>query len=391
MADPLVMPTVAALAGGGLLFRDYLRNRMKPPEDRFMTMYGSQQWEWSNMDMTIHCAPEDDEALKAGFRERLAHRLSERAEGTALWREVVLREGKGLRFVEEDVTVDDLSRPREGTWIDFDRPGAIRVVWSHAQTDGVGLWNLLRPLFDPNPPIVPFKEVPVPPPLVPELAALPSVARRLAWRSSLRKLVDEGGALDKGLVVWDARNVRAARDLIGGPFNLVSSALCVAEVFRRHPDRRRLNVGLTAYFPFLEGRNKYAVFLCNVRRASVAGILQQMHRQTRSQLVNWGTTSAQSYALGRVPDRVFARAVGALRRKIDVLISSLPVAQNPIELAGVRCQISSHPWTLTLPYYFLLVGTRAELHVSYTSKFKHDEGFLSLENLGLGPKADPQS
>jgi len=60
MADPLLMPTVAALAGGGLLFRDYMRHRMKPPEDRFMAIYGSEQWEWSNMDLTIHCAPEDD-------------------------------------------------------------------------------------------------------------------------------------------------------------------------------------------------------------------------------------------------------------------------------------------------------------------------------------------
>lgn len=383
MVDPLVLPTVAALAGSGLLFRDYMKHRMKPPEDRFMAIFGTQQWEWSNMDMTIHCAPEDDAALKAAFKERLAAQLAARAPGTALWREVAIRDGKTLKFVEEAVTVDDLSHPRDGTWIDFERVGSIRVVWSHVQTDGVGLWNLLRPLFDPNPPIVPFTTVPIPPPIVPELAAVPSVMRRLAWRSSLRKLIPEGGELDKGLVVWDARAVRATRDKLGGPFNLVSSALCVAEVFRRHPDRRRLNVGLTAYFPFLEGRNKYAVFLCKVHRGPLSSILAQMHRQTRSQLINWGTTSTQSYALGKVPDRVFARAVSALRRKIDVLISSLPVAQNPIDLAGVRCQISSHPWTLTLPYYFLLVGTKAELHVSFTSKFTHDETFLDPSHLGF--------
>ncbi len=388
MADPILLPTVAALAGGSLLIRDYLKRRLSTPEDRFMSLFGTEQWEWSNMDMTIHCAPEDDAALKAAFCERLQARLDTEPAEMSLLREVALQTDKGLQFVESDVAVADVCRPRNGIWLDLDRVGSIRVVWSHVQTDGVGMWNLLRPLFDPNPPIVPYTEVPVPPPIVPEIAALPSVARRLTWRSSLRGQLADGASLSKGFAVWDARNVRAARELMGGAFNLVSSALVVAEVFRRHADRRNLNVGLTAYFPFLEGRNRYAVFLCRIKRGSVADILRQLHKQTRSQLVNWGTTSAQAWALGRVPDRVFAKAVSALRGKIDVLISSLPVGQDPIELAGIRCQISGHPWTLTLPYYFLIVGTRHELHVSYTSKFEQDETFLDLTGLGIAPPGE---
>lgn len=378
MPDPLLIPSIAMLSGGGLLAaRDYLRRRLRSSEDRYMAMYGKTDWNASNMDLAVHFAPESDARVKALFFERLERGLQREPETFSLLREEADVSGERLLFVErEQVSPCELQSPRMGVYFDVSKPGCIRVVWNHMQTDGVGMWGTLRTLFDENPPLVPYRDVPVPPPIIPELLALPSTARRLAWRGRLRKHLEKGDDLRRGLVVWDADVIRTLRTQHGGaPFNLLSSALAVAEVFQWHPDRRKLTVGLTAYFPFLEGRNKYGVILCKVQAGSVDDIVQQLRKQTRNRLVGWGTSSAQSYALGRMPDRAFVKLINYYRRQVDVLISSLPVGQKPITIDGVRCIISCHPWELTLPYYFLLVGTRQELHVSYTSRDAREKVF----------------
>lgn len=381
MPDPLLVPSIAMLTGGGLLAaRDYLSRRLQGPEDRYMALYGKREWEASNMDLTIHCAPELADHLKAAIAERLPEHLATRPEETRLLREEADLSGRRLLFVERDhVTVDELLQPRHGLYFDMSAPDRVRVVWNHMQTDGVGMWTALRGLFDPNPALVPYREVPSPPPLVPELLALPSVARRLTWRGRLRKSAPRAAPLTRGLAIWDTQRLREKRHQVRGSFNVLTSALVIHEVFTRHPERDRLNVGLTAYFPFLEGRNKYGVFLCKVRRSDVAGTVAQLAKQTSNPMLNWGRSAAQAYALGRMPDPAFARVVAYYRRQIDVLISSLPVGRKPISLAGVPTVISCHPWELTLPYYFLLVGTRSQLHVSYTSRFTQDESFLDLE------------
>ncbi|MEL6349251.1 MAG: hypothetical protein AAFV53_39485 [Myxococcota bacterium] len=387
MPDPLLLPSIAALTGGSLLVaRNYLKHRLEGSEERYMNMYGKHVWEANNMDLFIHCAPEHDQTLKARFMARLAQRLREGGFAARRYQEVADVSGDALQFVHKPVTAAAMCAPRRGMFFELSEPGRIRVVWNHMQFDGVGMWNALKPLFDPNPPIVPYEGAQTPPPFLPELLSLPRIARRMAWRGKLREdqtFFKDGVPPARGLSVWDAGPLRAARALWNGPFNLLTSALVVSEVFHRHPERSRLNVGLTAYFPFLEGRNRYGVFLCKVSRSDVEGVMRQIYKQVRSPLLNWGTTSFQAYALGRVPDRVFARAITSYRRKIDVLISSLPVGKQRITLGGIPTRISCHPIELTLPYYFLLVGTRAELHVSYTSRFSQDENFLNFNHLPI--------
>lgn len=379
MPDPLLIPSIAMLSGGGILAaRDYMRRRLLSTEDRFMAMYGKTEWHASNMDLSIHCEPEHDQAFKETFFARLEKAVQEDPEPYKLLYEEADITGDRLLFVEHHrVKLANLLQPRLGVYFDITKPGQIRVVWNHMQTDGVGMWSTLRKLFDPNPPLVPYRNVPAPPPFLPELMALPATARRLAWRGKLRKQAPSDGNLSRGLVIWDSAPIRAFKGRNGGgSFNLLTSAMAVAEVFARHPDRRRVTVGLTAYFPFIEGRNKYGVFLCKVKPGSLASIVEQLKKQTKNPLVSWGTSAAQSYALGRMPDSAFIKLVSYYRRQIDILISSLPVGRDPIRVDGMPAVISCHPWELTLPYYFLLVGTRHQLHVSYTSRYPQGPDFL---------------
>jgi len=391
MPDPLLLPSIAMLTGGGIVAaQDYLKRRLSSPEDRYMSLYGRSQWEASNMDLALHTAPELDGAFKSAFLARLEHRLrAAPPEATQLLREEAVDDGRRLTFVpKEQVDVDDLVRPRRGVYLDLSASARVRVVWNHMQTDGVGMWNALRELFDPNPPLVPYKDVPAPPAVLPELIALPSVARRLVWRGRLRKENGSSASLQRGLALWSSHTLRQAKKGIPGSFNLFTTALVVDRVFARHPERNRLNVGVTAYFPFLEGRNRYGVFLCKVTRGSVADIQAQLVRQTRNPVKTWGMSAAQSYALGRLPNPAFQKVVTHFRRQVDVLVSSLPVGRQPITLERIPVVVSCHPWELTLPYYFLLVGTRTELHVSFTSRFPQDESFLALP---ADPAAPPLS
>ncbi len=370
--DPLIIPSIAMLTGGGILAaRDYLKRRLESSEDRYMSMYGKTEWDASNMDLTIHFDAGEDGRVKREFFARLERGLVEDPETFKLLREVADVSGKELRFEPDpNVTVESLSKPRRGMYFDTSRPGEIRMVWNHMQTDGVGMWTTLRTLFDENPPLIPYKDVPIPPPVLPELLAIPSTARRLVWRGKLkRKQLETGPNLQRGLVIWDADSIRTLNGhLGGGSFNVLASAIAVHEVFQWHPDRKKLTVGLTAYFPFLEGRNKYGVILCKIKRGLLADIVRRLQRQTKNPIVGWGTASSQSYALAKMPDKAFVKLISYYRKQVDVLVSSLPVGQKPITVDGVPTVIACHPWELTLPYYFLLVGTRHQLHVSYTSR-----------------------
>ena len=384
MPDPLVLPSLAVLTGGGWLARDYLKRRLDGSEDRYMALYGHEEWDASNMDLAIRCKPDLKGALVEHFLTRLDDRLRRRCEDVQLLLEEADVEGGRVQFRDRpSAGLEQLLRPRRGVYLDLEGPDGIRVVFNHMQTDGVGMWNALRRLFDPNPPLFPYRHVPAPPPFLPELLALPSVARRLVWKGRLGRDVPPAATLTRSLASWDAGRIRNLRDGLGGSFNLVTCALAVSKVFDRHPNQDRLNVGVTGYFPFLNGRNKYGVFLCRVRRSGLPGIVDQLTRQTQHAVLNWGRSAAQSYALSRLPDRAFARLVGYYRRQVDVLVTSLPVGQMPITLGGIPTVISCHPWELTLPYYFLLVGTRQELHVSMTSRFPQTDDFLDLDG---GPR-----
>lgn len=378
MVDPLIIPSIAMLTGGGLLAaRDYLKRRLRSSEDRYMAIYGKNEWEASNMDLSIHFDPEYDDRVKSEFFSRLRRGLAEEPDTFSLLRETADVQGHELRFrSESEVDVDMLMAPRRGMYFDASRPGQIRVVWNHMQTDGVGMWSTLRTLFDENPPLIPYTDVQIPPPILPELLAIPSTARRLTWRGKLQKHLQVGPNLKRGLVIWDADSIRTLnRHLGGGSFNVLSSAIAVHEVFQWHPNRNKLTVGLTAYFPFLEGRNKYGVILCKIKRGSLADIFRRLQRQTKNPIVGWGTASAQSYALGRMPDKAFVKLISYYRKQVDMLVSSLPVGQKPIGIGDVPTVIACHPWELTLPYYFLLVGTRHQLHVSYTSRDAREKVF----------------
>ncbi len=362
------------------------QRRLESSEDRYMTLYGKKEWQASNMDLTIHVDPAQKEALIGHFVDRLDRGLVAGEPGLDLYREEADFSGDTIAFRKLDgVRATDVLKPRRGLYVDLDLPGRIRLVWNHMQTDGVGMWNALRPLFDPNPPLIPYRDIPAPLAAVPELLAIPSLAHRLTWRGRLRKGLPPSGDLTRGIVRWDAAQVRATRDSLSASFNLVTSGLAVSEVFRRHYDRKDLTVGLTAYFPFLQGRNKYGVLLCKVKRGDLGSIVQQLTKQTRHQILNWGRSSAQSFALRQLPDGAFAKVVNYYRQQIDVLVSNLPVGTQPITLGGISTILSCHPWELTLPYYFLLVGTKHEIHASFTSRYRQDSQFMNVAPIAPDP------
>lgn len=384
MIDPLVLPSLAALSGAGLwMLHDYFKRRLEGPEDRYMTLYGRTAWEASNMDLTVRWARSVDAIMKRRFVTRLSNRLRESDPAMSLWRtRVRFERGRPVLEEQERVEVADLLEPRRGVHLDLTRPGQVRVVWNHMMSDGVGMWAAMRPLFDENPPLVPYRFVPAPPPIVPELLAIPSVVRMLTWRGALERPEQNCDRLHRGFVRWNTGPIRRLRQRLGRPFNLVASALVVSRIFERHPDRSHLNVGLTSYFPFLEGRNKYGLLLSRVARGTLESIVSQLAEQASSPLRSWGVSAAQAYALGRLPDHAFERMVSRYRRKIDVLVSSLPVGQRPIELGGTAASVACHPWELTLPYYVLMVGTRTAIDVSYTSRFAQGPELLGLTSVG---------
>ena len=138
MPDPLLLPSIALLAGGALTV-DYMRRRFASAEDRYMALYGQDDWAASNMDLVLHFPSEADEHVKRTFAERLANLLEAEGDGFRVIREVGDFAGDRLLFRKEPaLDVDALFRPRRGVYFETELPGRIRVVWNHMQTDGVG-------------------------------------------------------------------------------------------------------------------------------------------------------------------------------------------------------------------------------------------------------------
>lgn len=370
--DPLMVASLVLSGGavggvGVFAARDYMRRRFIGIEDRYMALYGREAWSSNNMDLTFHFDPADDEAIKDAIRARLLTHLAQ-DEATLLNEQLVPADGPGLRFAPHDGDpMATLFAPRQGIFFDFNTPGSVNVIWNHMQTDGVGIWATLKPLFDDNPPLVPYRDVSTPPPVMPELLSLPRLARMTRWKAELPRL--DSKTLHRRFEAFSAAPVRALKSDLNAPFNLVSSATVIDAVFNNHPDARRLTVGLTVYFPFLDGRNRYGILPVSVRRGDVAQIVRQLVRAARHPALIWGMASSISYALGRLPDEAFLKAVSRVRSRFDVLISNLPVGVDPVRLAGHRVSLSCHPRELTMPYYFLIVGTRDELNVSCTTHY----------------------
>ncbi|MEM7675857.1 MAG: hypothetical protein AAF449_07630, partial [Myxococcota bacterium] len=128
MPDPLLLPSIAMLSGGGLLAaRDYLRRRLEGTEDRYMALYGKNEWEASNMDLTIHAPPAKFEDLKAAVTRRLDQYIqSDNPKSSLLFEEADLN-AKKLEFGRRPtLTVQDLLEPRRGVYFDMEKKGRIR-------------------------------------------------------------------------------------------------------------------------------------------------------------------------------------------------------------------------------------------------------------------------
>lgn len=373
----LILPTVTAISSG-LLARDYHRRRLQSPEDRYMALYGYADWGSNNMDMRVHFDPAVDEFVKAGWIERLRLRLQN---PESLLSEVakVGDNGKDLVFQRLSTTVDDLLKPRQGLWFDLSTPGLIHIIWNHLQVDGVGLWRELREVFDENPPLIPYRAVAKPPPVLPEILGIPQLAKQATIRGTLYKQMDLEKGVEQHFTMWDGAKIRMFKDACSvemgqtAPFNLVTAALVADRIFQRHPDAQKLNLGLTLYFPFLESRNKYGVQVRTVRRDSVQGLVKQLMKKQQKPLAAWGTAAAQGYALNRVPNKWFMNLMSYFRQQIDVLIANVPVGQVPVSVAGHPVEVSCHTRELSLPYYVLLMGTRSEVHTSMTTRYQQDQ------------------
>ena len=370
----LLIPALTALSGG-LLFRDYKRRRLQSPEDRYMALYGHEDWASNNMDMRVHFDPALDEEVKTSWVRRLEARLP--LEDSML-SEIAEVDGKELVFRKVPTTVADLLKPRQGIWFDMSTPGLIHIIWNHLQVDGVGLWRELREVYDENPPLIPYRSVSAPPPIVPEIMGIPQMAKQATIRGSLHKGIDIETGVEQHFTMWDGDQIRAFKNRCTAefgrtaPFNLVTAAIVADRIFSRHPEVHKLNMGLTVYFPFLESRNKYGVQVRTVKRDSIQGLVLQLMKKQTSPVATWGAAAAQGYALNRVPNKWFMNLMQYFRKQIDVLIANVPVGQVPVTVGEKLVQVSCHTRELSLPYYVLLMGTRGEVHTSMTTRYKQD-------------------
>ena len=254
------------------------------------------------------------------------------------------------------------------------KKGEIHIIWNHVQMDGVSLWNTTRLLYDENPPLIPYRDVKPPPPILPEILSLPKVAGQAMKRGSLYHAVSD--SLSTGQAFWDTKIIRQLKQEWNIPYNLLTSAVVAHGIFARHPKTKKLNLGLTVFFPFLKGRNRYGVIIVRVKRGSLQEIARQLQKKIPKPLVMWGNTATQAYAMERVPDAMFLRLMRYYRKQIDVLISNVPVGKKTISIDDVPVEVYCHTRGLSLPYYFLLMGTRDDIHCSYSSLFAQKEGFF---------------
>ena len=361
----------------GMAAYDYRKRRFSSPEDRYMMLYGKDEWESNDMDFYVRFDPIHDALVKKVWLDRIQAQLDNQPE--SLLHETAELKDKGITFHRDIHRAEDLTHPRKGIYFNMSKPGEIHVVWNHMQMDGVGLWASIREIFDDNPPLIPYRDVPPPPPVLPELLSLPKVAGQAFKRGSLYKAAGED--LHRGAFLWPAEGIRAYKERLKAPFNLLTSAIVARHVFERHPNVAKLNLGLTVFFPFLKARNRYGVIIVRVKRGDIESIVNQLRKKIAKPLVMWGNTATQAYAMERVPDSIFIRLMKYYRKQIDVLISNVPVGARPVSVGNVNVQIACHTRGLSLPYYFLLMGTRGDIHCSYSSLFSQKPDFFSAPRL----------
>ena len=114
-----------------------------------------------------------------------------------------------LMFRKVPTSVEELLRPRQGIWFDLSTPGLIHIIWNHLQVDGVGLWRELREVYDENPPLIPYRSVSAPIPIVPEIMGIPQMAKSATMRGSLHKNIDIETGVEQHFTMWDGTKIRA--------------------------------------------------------------------------------------------------------------------------------------------------------------------------------------
>lgn len=380
----LVVAVVIMFAWLGLsrLLQTYKTSRRCGFEDRYMATYSVDDWDSSNMQLSLMFPEEEDATIKARVLERLEKLLQEKDPAKSLYHEVAVVDGNRLKFsFNPDVTVEELLQKRRGIYFEMDTPGTIQVTWSHAQADGLRMWREVRPLFDPNPHVLAFDDVKYPPPVVPELLSLPTTLKSMTYDSHLRPLVKPDAKLQRRFHTWSTKPIKHLKNKLKGSFNLVSTSLLLEELFQRHQETEKLTVGLTVAFTFLEAKNQYGVFTLQVKRGNFLEIYKQVTRQIVHPMMIWGNFSNQSLALSMMSDKTFTKVLDIFRGRIDVLVSNLPVGKFEAEINETNINIGVHTDTLSVPYYFLLLGTASQIHLSCTSSFEHNETFLNQERI----------
>jgi hypothetical protein len=368
-------------AGIGFLVWDYYRCRTRSVEDRYMALYGRRNWDACNMELCLSFDRQRDREVKDLFQQRLADHLHRADPHGSLFHEKPRVHRKGIDFYyDARTTLQELRLPRKGIYLNGDQPGRLNIVWNHIQSDGIRLWRNIRPLFDTNSSILDYHRPKMPTAFVPELLALPTTVRRLFFRRHLA--IPQADKLQYGFNVWQAKPVRQikVKKKIRS-FNMTTAALILHELFQRHTDVRRLTVGLTVAFTFLEAKNQYGVITVRIKRADFEGICSQIMDQVKDPMRTWGTFSAQSYLLSFLPDWLFRLIMNYFRGQLDVLISSLPIGRKTAEISGVPVTMACHPKELTIPYYFLLMGAGPDIHMSYTHKFGVEGDFMSQDKV----------
>ena len=212
-----------------------------------MALYGHEDWASNNMDMRVHFDPALDEYVKASWIRRLTARLPLEE---SILSEVAESVDEELIFQKVQTNVEDLLKPRQGIWFDMSTPGLIHIVWNHLQVDGVGLWRELREVYDENPPLIPYRSVSAPPPIVPEIMGIPQMAKSATIRGSLHKGMDIDTGVEQHFTMWDGAKIRTFKnqctEALGktASFNLVTAAIVADRIFTRHPTVKKMNLGL---------------------------------------------------------------------------------------------------------------------------------------------------
>lgn len=358
-----------------LIVQRYFEQRDQNFEDRYMALYGATDWESCNMELRLSFEREKDQYVKKTFFTRLDALLKNCNPFGSLFHEQGNPHIKGVDYTyTPSIRYEDLLSPRNGIYFNhLDIPGQLTVIWNHIQSDGVRLWRSIKPLFDTNAAILEFNNNKMPLAFVPEIISFPITMWRLRFRSNVKT---DTSNLTYGYRLWETAPIKAIKNEKGISFNIVSSAMILEELFLRHPECKQLTVGITVAFTFLKSKNQYGIITLRIKRGNFHDICRQITKKTKHPTLVWGTFSVQSYLLSLTPDQMFKKLMGYFRRQIDVLISSLPCGKNPAEIDGIPIKLSCYPKELTIPYYFLLMGTGPHIHLSYTSKFEQSDAFM---------------